>query len=33
MRNIQINDKVIIKSSCNSEGQTGFVIDTYNVGT
>ena len=33
MRNIQINDKVIIKSSCNSKGQTGFVIDTYNVGT
>ena len=33
MRNIQINDKVIIKSSCNSRGQTGFVIDTYNVGT
>ena len=33
MRNIQINDKVIIKSSCNSNGQTGFVIDTYNVGT
>ena len=33
MRNIQINDKVIIKSSCNSMGQTGFVIDTYNVGT
>lgn len=32
MRNIQINDKVIIKSSCNSRGQTGFVIDTYNVG-
>lgn len=32
MRNIQINDKVIIKSSCNSKGQTGFVIDTYNVG-
>ena len=33
MRNIQINDKVIIKSSCNSKGQTGFVIDTYNIGT
>lgn len=33
MRNVQINDKVIIKSSCNSKGQTGFVIDTYNVGT
>lgn len=33
MRNIQINDKVIIKSSCNSKGQTGLVIDTYNVGT
>lgn len=33
MRNIQINDKVIIKSSCNSKGQTGFVIDKYNVGT
>ena len=33
MRNIQINDKVIIKSSCNSKGQTGFVIDAYNVGT
>lgn len=33
MRNIQINDKVIIKSSCNSRGQTRFVIDTYNVGT
>ena len=33
MRNIQINDKVIIKSSCNSKGQIGFVIDTYNVGT
>lgn len=33
MRNIQINDKVIIKSSCNSRGQTGIVIDTYNVGT
>lgn len=32
MRNIQINDKVIIKSSCDSNGQTGFVIDTYNVG-
>ena len=24
---------MIIKSSCNSRGQTGFVIDTYNVGT
>ena len=22
-----------IKSSCNSKGQTGFVIDTYNMGT
>lgn len=33
MRNIQRNDKVIIKSSCNSKGQTGLVIDTYNVGT
>jgi hypothetical protein len=33
MRNIQINDKVIIKSSCNSKGQTGVVIDTYNIGT
>ena len=33
MKNIQINDKVIIKSSCNSNGQTGFVIDTYNMGT
>lgn len=33
MMNIQINDKVIIKSSCNSKGQSGFVIDTYNVGT
>ena len=33
MRNIQINDKVIIKSSCNSRGQTGIVIDIYNVGT
>lgn len=33
MRNIQINDKVIIKSSCNSKGQTGLVIDTYNGGT
>lgn len=33
MRNIQINDKVIIKSSCNSKGQTGLVINTYNVGT
>ena len=33
MRNIQVNDKAIIKSSCNSKGQTGFVIDTYNVGT
>lgn len=33
MGNIQINDKVIIKNSCNSRGQTGFVIDTYNVGT
>ena len=33
IRNIQINDKDIIKSSCNSRGQTGFVIDTYNVGT
>lgn len=32
MRNIQINDKVIIKSSCNSKGQTGFVIGTYNMG-
>ena len=33
MKNIQINDKVIIKSSRNSKGQTGFVIDTYNMGT
>lgn len=33
MRNIQINDEVIIKSSCNSKGQTGVVIDTYNIGT
>ena len=33
MRDIQINDKGIIKSYCNSKGQTGFVIDTYNVGT
>lgn len=32
MRNIQINDKVIIKSSCNSKGQTGFVIGIYNMG-
>lgn len=33
MRNIQINDEVIIKSSCNSKGQTGVIIDTYNIGT
>lgn len=33
MRNIQINDKVIIKSPCNSKGQTGVVIGKYVVGT
>lgn len=30
--NIQINDKVRIVSPCNSYGQIGTVINTYNVG-
>ena len=32
MRDIQINDKVMIKSSCNSKGQIGIVIGKYVVG-
>lgn len=31
-KNIQINDKVRIISPCNSYGQVGTVIGTYNVG-
>ena len=32
MRDIQINDKVMIKSSCNSKGHIGIVIGKYVVG-
>lgn len=33
MKNICINDKVIITSNCNSYGEVGTVIDTYKNGT
>lgn len=32
MKDIQINDRVIITSICNTYGQTGTVINTYHVG-
>ena len=32
IKNIEINDRVVITSDCNSKGYTGVVIGTYYAG-